>query len=523
MTRTSMTRTGDVVADRAELRSRSVAGLGWMGLSAAWQAVLQVVVLAALARLVAPAQFGLVSGALIVVAFTTIVAQCGLGTAIVQRPQLTERHVRVGFTAGLLLAGVACLVLELLAPVVEHMFRLAGLTAILRVLALVLVINALTLSDYLLARRVQFARLAAAEATAYALGYGAVAVLLAAFGLGAWAIVGGQLAQAALRVTLVTIMAPHSVRPSLARGPLRDLLGYGTGHTLAQLANSVAVLGDNVVVGRYLGAAALGLYGRAYQLVTAPATLFGQVANEVLFPAMAAVQDDKASLRRVYGTGAALLAVVALPISSLCAVTSEQLVRVVLGPEWLPLRDAFDVILFGMLFRTGYKLSDSLARATGAVYRRAWRQGIYASCVVVGALIGQRWGIRGVAVGVLLALLENYALMAHLSLSLIGMSWSAYLARHVPGVVVSVVAAVAALAARTAGEALHLPVVAVLCSSWLAGIVAVLALLRLAPGIPLLRTVTALVGETGRLLPPGASRVLERLVGRRCTTSVAAR
>lgn len=508
-------RPAEAPSDRAALRRRSVAGIGWMGLSAATQAVLQVAVLAALARLVAPAQFGLVSGALIVVAVTTIVAQCGLGSAIVQRPVLTELHVRVAFTAGLVLAVACSGALQLLAPLVEHAFGLPGLAPILRVLALGLVINAMTLGDYLLARRVQFSRLAAAETASYAIGYGAVAVLMAWLGLGPWAIVIGQLAQATIRTASVMALAPHSVRPSLARGPLRELLGYGVGHLLAQLANSVAILGDNIVVGRFLGAAALGLYGRAYQLVAAPAALFGQVANEVLFPAMASVQEDKAALRRVYATGAALLAFVALPISSMCAVTSEQLVLVLLGRDWLPLRDAFDVILFGMLFRTGYKLSDSLARATGAVYRRAWRQGLYAACVVGGALLGRHWGIRGVAVGVLLALLENYLLMAQLSLSLIGMSWSRFLAQHIPGVVVSVVAAVAALGTRTVAESFQAPVLVVLASAWLGGAAAVLLLLRLAPGVPVLRSVSRLVADTCLLLPPRLGSVVGRIAGLR--------
>jgi O-antigen/teichoic acid export membrane protein len=487
-----------------------------MGLSAASQAVLQVLVLACLARLMVPAQFGLVSAALVVILFTTIVAQGGIGTAIVQRPRLEVIHIRVGFTAGLLMGVGWCLAVEISAPLIEHLFRLPGLTEVLRVIALVLVIQSLTLSDFLLARRVQFGRLAAAEATAYALGYGAVAVTMAALGFGVWSIVGGQLAQTTLRTALVTVMAPHSVRPSLARGPLRELLAYGGGHTLAQLANSVAVMGDNVVVGRYLGAAALGLYGRAYQLVSVPATLFGQVANEVLFPAMAAVQHDRAALRRVYGTGTAILAIVALPISVLCAVTSAQLVLVLLGPQWLGLRDAFDVILFGMLFRTGYKLSDSLARATGAVYRRAWRQGIYAACVVVGALIGQRWGIRGVAIGVLIALLENYLLMAHLSLSLIDMPWTAYARRHVPAAVMSTVAGVAAFVVRSAGMRLHLPSVAVLLSCWICGLLAVVILLRIAPRVPFLVGVGRPCAETSRMLPARAQRLLQSLVGSRC-------
>jgi PST family polysaccharide transporter len=84
----------------------------------------------------------------------------------------------------------------------------------------------------------------------------------------------------------------------------------------------------------------------------------------------------------------------------------------------------FQILGAGMLFRTSSKLGDSLTRATGAVYRRAWRQIVYAVLVVGGAVIGQRWGIAGVAWFVLGALAVNFLLMAQLSLSEAAMSWS---------------------------------------------------------------------------------------------------
>jgi PST family polysaccharide transporter len=86
------------------------------------------------------------------------------------------------------------------------------------------------------------------------------------------------------------------------------------------------------------------------------------------------------------------------------------------------------------MLRTSYKISDSLARALGAVYKRAWRQWVYAGLAVVGSIIGQRWGIAGLAGGVLVALFVNYLLMAQLSLRLLGMSWGQFASAHGPGV-----------------------------------------------------------------------------------------
>jgi PST family polysaccharide transporter len=101
-----------------------------------------------------------------------------------------------------------------------------------------------------------------------------------------------------------------------------------------------------------------------------------------------------------------------------------------LGSEWTGVVVPFQIFAIGMLFRTSYKMSDSISRATGAVYRRAWRQGIYALLVIGGAYYGQRWGLAGVAWGVLGAIFINFLLMAELSLMLAKMKWRSFIAAH---------------------------------------------------------------------------------------------
>src|SRR5690625_4622591 len=103
---------------------------------------------------------------------------------------------------------------------------------------------------------------------------------------------------------------------------------------------------------------------------------------------------------------------------------------------------ALQILSIGLVFRTGYKISDSLARATGAVYRRAWRQIVYAIAVFAGAWIGHIWGIKGVSVGVLLAIILNYSLMTNLSMRYIDISVTDIIKLHFPGLILGVVATV---------------------------------------------------------------------------------
>lgn len=495
------------------LRARTARGVGWMGLSSLVQAVLQLAVLAVLARLVEPEDFGLVAGALIAVNLTTVLAESGIGAAIVQRLELTRDHVRVGFTLTVLL-GVTCWgVLTLVSPQIETFLRLPGLAPILAVMALVFVVNSLSLGNYLLARRMDFGRLAVAETVAYAVGYGGIAIAFAVAGFGAWSIVAGQLGQAVVRIVLVTCFAPHSVVPSLRRGPLRDLVAYGGGYTIGRIALWASSQVDNLVVGRYLGAQALGFYGRAYQLVQMPANLLGQVANEVLFPAMAAVQHRRPALRLVFLTGMGALAAGALPLSIVAAVTAEGLVRLLLGAEWLPLSVAFTVIIFGLLFRTSSKLTDALAKATGAVYRRAWRSVVFALLVFAGAFVGQEHGLRGVAIGVLAAMGANYLLTCHLGLALVSSTWADLARAYVAAGALSVACGSSALLVERVLAAAGLGAVARLPVVWAVAFAAALVVVRLAGWLPALRGVRDLVRDLLNYLPGRLTRAAVRVLG----------
>jgi PST family polysaccharide transporter len=316
---------------------------------------------------------------------------------------------------------------------------------------------------------------------AYALGYGLVGIVLAAAGWGVWALVAGQMAQTVIRTAWVVALRPPR-RARLGDGrSLAELLYFGGGFTLAKVANFIAVQGDNLVVARALGPTALGVYGRAYALMSAPAYGFGTVLDNVLFPAMARIQHDPERLAAAYRRGVALLALLVLPPSVVLILVAPEFIRVALGPRWDAAVAPFQVLAIGMLFRTSYKISDSLARATGAVYRRAWRQALYAGLVVAGAAIGQFWGVLGVAWGALVALTVNFALMAQLSLRLARFPWSAFRAAHAPAAWLTLVTtppawAVAALL-RNAGA----PALLVLAGAAAAGAAMGLAAVARAP------------------------------------------
>lgn len=468
------------------LTHRAVSGMVWVAWGSAAGAVLRLVVLVLLTRLLSPADFGVVSAALIVIGFSLTFSQLGLGPALVQRPELEPRHISTAFFAstgfGLLIAAL----LWLLAPAIASFFRMEPLVPVVRALAFVFPIDgASSVAENLLQRDLRFRLLSNTGVVAYGLGYGLVGIVLASLGWGIWALVVAQLAQALIRAVMLFWAMPPRLHPRPTWDAFQGLIDYGMGQSAGRIAWFLANQADNVVVGRWMGTTSLGLYSRAYQLMAVPTTLLGDVLDKVLFPTMAQVQNDSRRLAAAYLQGTALIALVTLPVGVVAAVLAPDLIRVAFGSRWEAAIPPFQVLALGMMFRTSHRMSDSLARATGRVYRRAWRQALYAGLVFLGALVGRSGGVTGVAFGVLAALLINYLLMAQLSLSVGHISWSRFMWAQMPALGLTSVLGVITFATTTGVRHLGWPPLANLFVSSMVALGAAVLMTQLAPNLTL--------------------------------------
>jgi PST family polysaccharide transporter len=419
---------------RRGLARRSIVGMFWTALSMGALAVAELVALLVLARLLSASDFGLYAAALVIIKFSAILEGLGVAPAIVQRPDLEVRHLRVGFTLSIIFSFSIAGLVWTMAPVIADVLRLADLAPVVRAGCVVFLCQGIATVALASAQRaLRFRWLAAIDAGAFAVGFVVVGLALGWLGFGVWALVGALITQHCLRMIMLLTGQPHPKRPMLERRAIGELLYYGGGHTLARICNYFASQADKLVVGRWLGAESLGLYSLSSQLMTAPAVIFGQILDRVLFPTMALVQREPARLARAYRSGVAACGLFALPSSVIIVIVAPELVYVLLGRGWEGAVVPLQILAIGMLFRTSYKLSDSGVRATGAVYARAWRQAVYAAAVVIGSFAGQFWGVAGVAFGVVTALMINFLLMAQLSLRLTGLRWSEFLVAHLPG------------------------------------------------------------------------------------------
>ena len=416
----------------ASLSGRTLAGLQWAGLSAAAQAVASLAILAALSRLLTPVEFGVLAIALVFVSAAQVLGLRSLGSAIVQRHDLGDRHVAAALAlssaAGAVLAGG----LWLLAPAIGRLFPEPALAPALGALSLAIAISGLsTVPEHLLRRRLRFRALAAAEFLSQVLGYGLVAIVLAAHGFGVWALVWGTVARQGVFAAAVLAAAPRLPRPGLARRETGEVLRAGAGFSSIALFALVARQGSRLIVGRLLGAASLGHYTRATALAVF-AGYPGRIVTRVLFPAMAQRQHRTDRLGAVYLHGTECLALLALPASLMLAVSAPEIVALVLGAQWDAAVPVVQILGAGAALRIGGLLNTPVTRAMGALGRVTWRLAVYAGLLLAGVAAGSRWGLPGVATAAVLAFAVSWLMMTQLALSLLGLGWPHLLRRLVP-------------------------------------------------------------------------------------------
>ena len=425
--------------------SRALGLLAWSGASRVVLLLTSIGSVMILARLLTPEDYGLYAAAMIFINIgTSPFADGGFPSAIIQRPILTTPHVRNAFTGTLILNVVAAIAIWAVSGPAADFFSMPSLKAILQVMIVIVLLNAITAtSTALIRRRKRFRTLAFIEVSSSIIFSTAVAIALALAGFGVWSLVISQLTLAISMAVLTFTAGRFNLLPLISTH-MRELFRIGAGFSAGSMFNRIANFADNVIVGRALGADALGIYTRAFRLLTIPVTVIGTSSNQVLFPVMAGLNkevvagNDKGRMRRGHLRAISLIMLAGAPLSALIIHGADGFILLMLGDQWTAAIVPTQILFACLSFRIGMKVVGIVPMAMARVFPLVIRQAAFATMVVVGAMVGLRWGLEGVSVAVSLAFLITYLLTADLANRLIDVSWPMFARAHANGLLLAV-------------------------------------------------------------------------------------
>jgi O-antigen/teichoic acid export membrane protein len=429
---------------KPSLSQKGGRALSWTFLGTMIRAFIQFALLIILTRLLMPEDFGVMAVAEASVFMACIFSRMGVGPFLIQQDQIGEHQIAAAFTISLMSSALFAAVLGMMSGYIEAFFNMDGLGMIILVMSpSVFLMTMAAVPESLLMRQLEFRAVTLTDLAAYAIGYGIIGLLLALNDAGVWALVLAFVAQDLIRAAAMFSLQPPPRRLFVNATVFREFMAFGGGIMLGSIFNQLAQQIDRFVAGRYLGAADLGFYARAHQLLILPASLFGKVVERVLFPVLSSIQGEEQRLANAFLRATATTALLTMPFSVVVCILAPEIVRLLFGAGWSAAVQPLQWLSLAIMFRISYKISDSLARAKAAVYRRAWRQFIFAVMMLLGSLIGSKYyGLTGVAIGTSIAVTINYFLMTDLSCRIIILPYHKVLQSLYPAMSLTVLIAI---------------------------------------------------------------------------------
>ena len=408
----------------ADFASRTMNALAWVLFGSIAQALVRLLTLAVLARLLTPADFGLVALSMMLGTFVLMLSRIGFGPALVQKADITPAHISAAITIALPVALFCALTLFLSAQAMAGFFEEPQLISLIQIHALIPLLLAVShIPESLLQRELRFRSLTLVDGVSNIFGYGLVSITSALMGFGAISVIYGLVAQEVLRFIALFWLRTVVPRLNFKTSDVRDIFRFGFGLSFVQTTNAAAYQLDNFVVSKFLGAEALGLYSRAYQVITVPTKLLGNSLIKALFPAMSLVQSDRQILQKTFLTSITAVTSLSIPVTIIICCLSTEIVAVVLGEQWGSAVLPFTILGLAIVVRVGHKVCEAVIRASGVVYKLWLCQSFFALKVFLFSYVGHYWGLGGVSVGVLLASVLNFLLLLLLIQHLVGVSF----------------------------------------------------------------------------------------------------
>ena len=405
------------------LQARSLASVFWLTLQNLLAAILLVAIPAVLAHLLTPEDLGLLEISLAFFGLATLFMELGTGPAIIQRPAIDATFLSTVFGVNVATGVLFALVLTAGAPALTGWLRMdVRLIGILRWLGVTLIpLSTAIVSRNLLARRLLYRRVTMADAIAGAAAtIGAIAVFSRGLDV---ALTVGFLVYGVV-VTLVLWTAVRwwpAARPDF--GMVWPLLRFSLSVSAAKMLDNLSLQSDRFLIGRYLGAASLGLYGLARTLIRVPLRYFLNVTDELLLPGLAVLQADAARAREYYMATLRLELAILGPAVIFAGVFALDFSRLLFGPAW----DRAAVVAMLLAF-AGWR--HVTGHTTGAVLLSHGRPDLQVRWTIYALVfsiiyfaVGRPWGLAGVAAAQAILETGGWAIRHTMANRILNLSW----------------------------------------------------------------------------------------------------
>lgn len=371
----------------------------------------QLVYYALMARLISKSDFGIMALLNATLNFGSVVAEAGMGDALLQRKHVEAGHKTAALYYSLATSVLFYIIAFFLAPFIAHFYNEVVLIKGIRILGISFILYALgSPSLNLLQKEFQFKKIFFSDSLSL-LASNIFGLVLASMGWGVMSLVYSTLFYNIAKLIMLWIQEPLPIRIKTTWQHWKDLFNYGIMLTLIRIVNYLNSFGINFLIGKLVSISTLGVFERSYRIMNLPGRYLGDIVQKISLPAMVKVSDKKEQLFHLFRRSLSMVLTVLIPFSIFLSVFSKPVVLLLLGTRWTEAVLPLAILFLNLPFRISVRLSDGLMRVSNLLGNNFVRKVISLIFLLILIYVGSFWGLIGIAAGITLATIQNYISM----------------------------------------------------------------------------------------------------------------
>ena len=396
--------------------SKAVRGMSSQTLVTLILGIVEIVSFSIMSRLLSQSDFGYYAAISAITIVFTSFSETGIGSAIIQRKEISSCYINNAFTLSFIFGTAIMLLMLATAKPLANMVADASLTIPLMIMSVTLLCNCMSsVNTSIMYRRMEFMSVGIINLTSLVITT-IVAVVLAIYGLGYYAILTKAVLTSVITFVLSLIMAKTRFSFVLDKSTFRDIFGFSGWLMASVFFRNMAQQLDKLLMGNLLSVSSLGAYNRPKEFINTITSKLGSIFDSALFPVLSQIQDNKKSIARAYLRSLYYLNISSIVFALVFIFNSELIIRIFFGQEWLHILPVLNIISLSIVFNFDARLADCYLRSLGLTRQQFSFRILEIILKIAGLLLGFKGGIEGVAISVVITNFTT-VIMKHVYLS----------------------------------------------------------------------------------------------------------
>lgn len=394
--------------------TKSIESGKWMVIGYIVQKIIGLLSFLVLARLLTPADFGIMAIVLIAPKFLLLVTETGFGSAAIQRKGDIKHYLNPIWTLGILKALFIALILFVAGSSIARFFHAESAQLAIQLGGLLILISQLhNAGEIYFFKDLDFKKIFIRNTTRDAT-YVLVSLLTLLYTHSYWALVAGTFASYTVEAFITYVLHPYRPSFSLKWRTLRDLIGYGKWIAVQGWISQIYGLIENTVVGRITGVTNMGLYSKAKSLASVVPGFLGSIITPISFPAYAKIKNSQEKIKEGFSKSLHLVFFFLVPVIILMIAGGGKIILILLGEQWLPMTNTLRIFLLYHLFSTVMEIIYALLNGIGYPKTKTKLELIKITLTTIGLFyLTSRYNIVGASLALLLGITPVLMLGMH--------------------------------------------------------------------------------------------------------------